>query len=365
LYRYIQVGSPASKEVYIQRLGRTGRAGKAGSGTLLLCEYEKSFYKEQLKGLPIDLIPFDVKPEDGPEAVAVAEQVQAAAGRVSDDLATQTYRAWLMAMVGQRKALKWSKQDMVTHANMYAAKCLGRTTTPTLQQDVVKQMGLAELEGVVVADGPSEEELLAMEAEEAAEDADVMELSLKINKKELGKRLNRDGQKVEAAFKALGQEEVLALQAKLESEGESDLVCEGGVVFKVFKGDIDAKMVLAPKKKKGGMSRSSSSSSMSAMSRSVSTTSLAGGLNRCMSAMSLASSDSSASLSTLAEKKTVDPEAVRAAEARVIAAGQLLGKATKMAAADPDDDAAAAALAAAKVEVSDARAAKATAKKGV
>jgi len=362
----VQVGSPASKEVYIQRLGRTGRAGKAGSGTLLLCDYEKSFYKEQLKGLPIELLPFDVQ-ADSPEAVAKAAEVQAAAGRVSDDLATQTYRAWLMAMVGQRKALRWSKQDMVNHANLFAAKCLGRATTPTLQPDLVLQMGLAGLEGIVVADGPSEEELLALEAEEAAEEEEVFELSLKINKKELGGRFNRDAQKVEAVFKALGQDAVMALQAKLEAEGSAEVPGEAGAVYKILPGDFKAEMVLVPKKAKS-MSRSSSASSL-AMGRSMSAMSLNStfGSSASLSTMGTTSRNaSSASLSTLAEgKKVVDPEAVKAAEARVMAAGMQLGQATKAAAAAPEDAGLAAALVAAKAEAAEAKVAKANAKKGV
>jgi ATP-dependent RNA helicase MSS116 len=49
----LQVGSPATRDVYVQRIGRTGRAGASGAAILLLCEYEKSVLLT-LKGLPIE-----------------------------------------------------------------------------------------------------------------------------------------------------------------------------------------------------------------------------------------------------------------------------------------------------------------------
>jgi ATP-dependent RNA helicase MSS116, mitochondrial len=48
----VQVGAPSSKEQYIHRLGRTARAGNAGTGILLLCDFERSFLKEMQDLLP-------------------------------------------------------------------------------------------------------------------------------------------------------------------------------------------------------------------------------------------------------------------------------------------------------------------------
>ena len=121
----LQLGAPSTKEVYVQRLGRTGRNGKTGVGLLLLCNYEESFLK-QLKGLPItkkDILFTDT----------VSRGINDAATLIDDDLATQTYRAWLQSMIGQRKGLKWSKQDMVDYANRYANFVLGRGTKVIIQ----------------------------------------------------------------------------------------------------------------------------------------------------------------------------------------------------------------------------------------
>jgi len=52
----IQMGLPGDREVYIHRLGRTGRAEKTGKGILLLTQFvEAQFLEQELKGL--DLVP--------------------------------------------------------------------------------------------------------------------------------------------------------------------------------------------------------------------------------------------------------------------------------------------------------------------
>src|SRR5258708_4525847 len=51
--RIIQIGSPASTEQYIHRVGRTGRAGKGGRADLLLLPFERDFVRSQLSDVPI------------------------------------------------------------------------------------------------------------------------------------------------------------------------------------------------------------------------------------------------------------------------------------------------------------------------
>lgn len=99
----LQAGAPPSKEVYIQRLGRTGRAGRQGRGLLLLATHEKNFIP-QLKGLPIRQDAYAGADDDALQAL------RGAAASVADELAEQTYRAWVMAMGGLRKSYSWSKQ---------------------------------------------------------------------------------------------------------------------------------------------------------------------------------------------------------------------------------------------------------------
>jgi len=51
--RVIQVGVPKSGEVYVHRVGRTGRAGTEGRGDLVILPFERKFLSTQMKHLPL------------------------------------------------------------------------------------------------------------------------------------------------------------------------------------------------------------------------------------------------------------------------------------------------------------------------
>jgi ATP-dependent RNA helicase MSS116, mitochondrial len=50
--KVIQVGAPSSRDLYIHRIGRTGRAGAQGDATLILAPFEEGFLKS-LTDIPI------------------------------------------------------------------------------------------------------------------------------------------------------------------------------------------------------------------------------------------------------------------------------------------------------------------------
>eukprot|EP00961_Rhodomonas_salina_P022636 303953-Rhodomonas_salina.3 len=213
----VQVSAPTGRDQYVQRLGRTGRAGKTGRGVLLLCDYEQGFLT-RVKDLPIARIAPTLASANEEEVSALGE----AAAAVDGELASQTYRAWIMAMVGQRKMLKWSKEDMVKHANLFATHVLQRADRPTLQRSLAATLGLGAVEGLVLVDAPSEEEVAASaRAEQKEEEEAARVLVLKIHKKELGLGLLKDAKQATAALEALGEAEALQLQATLEAKGEA------------------------------------------------------------------------------------------------------------------------------------------------
>ncbi|GAA5895483.1 hypothetical protein JCM6882_006266 [Rhodosporidiobolus microsporus] len=51
--RVIQVGIPTSRDLYIHRVGRTGRAGKKGRGDIVLLPWEAGFVSGQLNDIPL------------------------------------------------------------------------------------------------------------------------------------------------------------------------------------------------------------------------------------------------------------------------------------------------------------------------
>eukprot|EP00442_Polarella_glacialis_P001812 CAMPEP_0115077110 /NCGR_PEP_ID=MMETSP0227-20121206/16803_1 /TAXON_ID=89957 /ORGANISM="Polarella glacialis, Strain CCMP 1383" /LENGTH=900 /DNA_ID=CAMNT_0002464331 /DNA_START=69 /DNA_END=2771 /DNA_ORIENTATION=+ len=236
----LQVGAPTTPEVYVQRLGRTGRAGKSGRGILLLGDYEKVFL-QKLKGLPITDLPGHDPSED-------LCKVQAAAGLVDDDIATQTYRAWISAMIGTRKSYKWSREDLIANANLFALKVLGRETIPALAKDFVATVGLQGLEGLNVVDSlPSADSSASLTALgscaslsalgscasltalgscaslSALDEEAAAEARAEVNHKLMRPVLKNFAQTVSDAILAMNQEDLLGLEAKLKADGEAEV----------------------------------------------------------------------------------------------------------------------------------------------
>ena len=346
----LQVGSPATRDVYVQRIGRTGRAGASGAAILLLCEYEKSFLST-LKGLPIEHMA-----SDNLGSVEEMRAVRAAAARVDDEVATQTYRAWIVAMNGQRKALKWSKPDIVTNANLYAREVLGRTAIPTLPRKTAVECALVGLAGLNIEETPSDADAAA---EAKAEAAPQLELVVKFDFAALGLAFKKDAMAAKAAIVALTEPESIALQASLDSIGEAMV---GG--YRITPLMVTLRMV----EKRLSKNESSSSVSSLAKSRNASSASLA---TTCTDPDSLGSAapsrvGSAVDLSDVSAeppaqsttKKKASPEEVKAATARVAAAGAALKEAMAAAAAAGLDAASDGAVIAAQAAMNEAKEAK-------
>ena len=348
----LQVGAPASRDVYVQRIGRTGRAGASGAAILLLCEYEKNFLST-LNGLPIEPMA-----SDNLGGVEEMRAVRAAAARVDGEVATQTYRAWIVAMNGQRKSLKWSKQDIVTNANLYAREVLGREATPTLPRKAAVECALVGLAGLVIQDTPSD----ADAAEAKAEAATQLELVVKFDFAALGLAFKKDAMAAKAAIVALTEPESIALQASLDSIGEAMV---GG--YKITPLMVTLRMV------EKRMSKNESSSSVSSLgkSRNASSASLATTCTDADSAMpsrvgsAVDLSDVKLVSDVEAEppaqsntKKKASPEEIKAATAQVAAAGAALKEAMAAAAAAGLDAASDGAVLAAQAAMHEAKEAK-------
>jgi hypothetical protein len=308
----------------------------------LLCEYEKSFLST-LKGLPIEHMA-----SDNLGSVEEMRAVRAAAARVDDEVATQTYRAWIVAMNGQRKALKWSKPDIVTNANLYAREVLGRTTIPTLPRKAAVECALVGLAGLNIEETPSDADAAA---EAKAEAAPQLELVVKFDFAALGLAFKKDAMAAKAAIVALTEPESIALQASLDSIGEAMV---GG--YRITPLMVTLKMV------EKRLSKNESSSSVSSLASLATTCTDPDSLgsaapSRVGSAVDLSdvSAEPPAQSTT---KKKASPEEVKAATARVAAAGAALKEAMAAAAAAGLDAASDGAVLAAQAAMNEAKEAK-------
>ena len=305
----LQVGAPASRDVYVQRIGRTGRAGRAGASTLLLCEYETGFLS-QLEGLPIAEAGCDGAADAAAEFVSAREAaaLQEAAAKVPEQVAAQTYRAWVVAMNGQRKALKWSKADLVSHASRYAREVLGRATPPALPVRTARECGLVGQAGLRIDESPPAAEVAAAaeaeaEAEAAAVAAPSLELVIRFDWPAFCRALRKDAAAAKCHVLALRPDEAMELQARLETEGEAEV---GGYTLR--RGMFSASMVATPPRANKGLSRNSSAAS------------LAGKMPLVASATSIASSsEMSAPSSQMSSRagSALDLPAIDAAEGGV------------------------------------------------
>ncbi|SCV69633.1 BQ2448_2653 [Microbotryum intermedium] len=68
--RVIQVGIPGSRDLYIHRVGRTGRAGKEGRGDIVLLPWEGKYVSSQLRDIPMQ----HLSVEDGEKALNEAAE---------------------------------------------------------------------------------------------------------------------------------------------------------------------------------------------------------------------------------------------------------------------------------------------------
>jgi hypothetical protein len=362
----VQIGAPTTKEVYVQRLGRTGRADQTGAGVLLLCSFERPFLT-QLKDLPIvDISEAFEATAVMSESQATAATLQAAAGRVDDDLATQTYLAWLKTFNGNlRKMFKWSRQDLVDHANRFAKAVLGRTSTvPPVPIDVAVSMGLKDVTGLNLVEAGS---LAAMdsdmslstmaamtdaETESAVEQWTIRPLMLVINP-----HFRQQAKAVNEAITALTSAQVVDLQKTFQ--GEADATGEfatpgtptppppptATATANVGGFTITSEMVCIAKKADTplpGMSRASSLASLG-MSRNASSASLSRSMStQSMIGMYITPSASLADMANMSGKGLTPPvppatEAeLAAALTRIKVAGEAFGTSPDKAAAQAE-----------------------------
>ena len=141
----IQVGIPSDKAQYIHRLGRTARAGKGGCGILLLADFERHFLNE-CRDQPMQMRPAIA----GPAMEAVKSSVAGALYNLPTKTCTMGYQAWLGYYNSNLKRLRWNKNLLVEHANMFAKGCLMLPESPALLAKTVGKMGLRGMPGLRV-----------------------------------------------------------------------------------------------------------------------------------------------------------------------------------------------------------------------
>ncbi|KAJ7490283.1 P-loop containing nucleoside triphosphate hydrolase protein [Mycena galericulata] len=158
----LQPGLPPNSEQYIHRLGRTARAGASGRGILILDQAESFFLRDRTIGsLGITPIPQVATPglyhlTDAELATATA-QMSTVLPSVSAETKAQAYRAFLGVYKTSLKGLRWTREELVEHANEFAVRALGWTDPemPSIEKKTIGKMDLRGVKGLnVVASEP-------------------------------------------------------------------------------------------------------------------------------------------------------------------------------------------------------------------
>jgi len=156
----VQVGSAASTDLYVHRLGRTARAGKLGKGILILRHDEGEFlYGIVNRGLPIMKLLLQNESEEKQMTLAdwlkeirnesIVAKVQTLLGRVEGSVkltarANQAYLSWL-GFYGHNKILAWCHdKDKLVEKGEEFARTLGLTSIPIFSDVVAQKLGVSQ-----------------------------------------------------------------------------------------------------------------------------------------------------------------------------------------------------------------------------
>ncbi|KAI4326983.1 hypothetical protein L6164_019492 [Bauhinia variegata] len=137
----IQVGIPYDRELYIHRLGRTGREGKEGEGILLIAPWEE-YFLDEIKDVSLERFPLpDIDPQ-------IKLKIEDSIAKIDSDIKEGAYHAWL----GYYNSIREIGRDKTTLAELAAkfSKSIGLQTPPALFRKTALKMGLKDIPGIKI-----------------------------------------------------------------------------------------------------------------------------------------------------------------------------------------------------------------------
>ncbi|KEH18675.1 DEAD-box ATP-dependent RNA helicase 31 [Medicago truncatula] len=135
----VQLGIPADKELYIHRLGRTGRIGKEGKGILLLAPWEE-FFLASTKDLPIEKAPV---PSVDPDT---EKKVEMTLSNVKMRFKKPAYKSLLGYYSTHEKCEKFKKKFGELANEL--SRCMGLDTPPAVSRLLLSKWGLENVPGL-------------------------------------------------------------------------------------------------------------------------------------------------------------------------------------------------------------------------
>ena len=160
--RVIQMGLPASGDMYIHRVGRTGRGdNKTGRGDLILCSWEMGFLKRQLRSVPIQpLIMSDLQKQTRELAAAKDEEIaggepqyvrqfeeieplcRSIATSVPEDEAHGVFMSQVGFYVGHYGDMGLNKAEVLSGLQHWTQELFGLESPPRIPHSAQMRMGI-------------------------------------------------------------------------------------------------------------------------------------------------------------------------------------------------------------------------------
>jgi superfamily II DNA/RNA helicase len=137
----IQIGIPTDRELYIHRLGRTGREGKEGEGILLLAPWEE-YFLDEIRDLPLEKVPSPHLDRD------IKLKIEASMAKIDSSVKESAYHAWL-GYYNSIREIGRDKTTLVELANQFC-KSIGLQKPPALFRKTALKMGLKDISGIRV-----------------------------------------------------------------------------------------------------------------------------------------------------------------------------------------------------------------------
>ena len=159
--RVIQMGVPGSRDMYIHRVGRTGRGdNKTGRGDLVISSWEMEFVKRQLRGIPLKpLIMSDLQEHSRELADAKDAEIpgpgecsrrldeiepvcRTIAKRVDEDGAHGVFMALVGFYFGHIGELCLRKEEVLSGLQNWAQELFGLESPPRVPYSAQMRLGL-------------------------------------------------------------------------------------------------------------------------------------------------------------------------------------------------------------------------------
>ena len=161
--RVIQVGIPPTADVYVHRVGRTGRAGTEGRGDLVLLPWETGFVTWQMNSIPLKTVTADEMTSQVEELAAEADKhntntrakqpylttlksidegVQELLTMVDEDAVQETLISNLGYYLGKAPELRVQRQVIVDGLKKWAVEATGLSKPPHISEAYLARLGV-------------------------------------------------------------------------------------------------------------------------------------------------------------------------------------------------------------------------------